>query len=64
VVRSASQFESGTIQADPAPINDARQKNEIVTSGQWLRIVPNKLRQWHARKVVASPLGQVSEARD
>jgi CRISPR-associated endonuclease Csn1 len=64
VARSVSQFAGGTIQLGLAPINDARQKAEITKAGNWVRVVPNKLRQWHARKLVANALGEVSGAHD
>jgi hypothetical protein len=46
------------------PISDARKKAEIVKAGAFVRPGPNTLRQLHARKVVVSPLGEVSEAHD
>lgn len=46
------------------PINDAREKSEIVKSGLYWRPFLNPLRKLNPRKVVVSPLGEISEARD
>ena len=64
VVRSVSQFETGTVQIGLAEINDARKKSDMTKDRKFIRVVPNKLRQWNARKVAVSPLGEVSEAND
>jgi CRISPR-associated endonuclease Csn1 len=64
VARAISQYSDGSIIVDLVSAADARLKREVVKSGQWLRVVPNTLRKWNARKVVISPLGAVSEAND
>jgi CRISPR-associated endonuclease Csn1 len=65
VVRTISEEEkTGSVKIEMAPINDARQKGEIRKSNQWITKSPNELRKWQARKVVVSPLGEVSKARD
>lgn len=64
VVRSVSQFATGQIQIGIAPVADARRKKEIAASRNFLRPGPDTLRQWHVRKVVVSPLGEVIEAHD
>jgi CRISPR-associated endonuclease Csn1 len=64
VVRSVSRFTTGRIEVGLVPISDARKKAEIVKAGAFVRPGPNTLRQLHARKVVVSPLGEVSEAHD
>jgi CRISPR-associated endonuclease Csn1 len=46
------------------PIEDAREKSEIVKSGLYWRPFLNPLRKLNPRKVVVSPLGEVSEAHD
>src|SRR5581483_9030725 len=64
VVRSISQFTTGQIQVGLVPISDARKKADIIKAGAFVRPGPNTLRQMHARKVVVSPLGEVSSAGD
>ncbi len=64
VLRGISQFESGYVDINLARLNDARQKAEIIKSGQWVRIGPNRLAQLAARKVVVGPLGEVSESHE
>jgi CRISPR-associated endonuclease Csn1 len=65
VVRTISEEEkTGSVKIEMAPINDARRKQEIKRSGQWITKSPNELRKWLARKVAVSPLGEVSEAHD
>jgi CRISPR-associated endonuclease Csn1 len=65
VVRSLSEEEkTGSIKVEMVRINDARQKKEIKAAREWITKSPNELRKWHARKVVVSPLGEVSEAHD
>jgi CRISPR-associated endonuclease Csn1 len=46
------------------PINDARQKKEIVASKDFLRFPLEKLRKLHASKVSISPLGDLGTAND
>lgn len=58
VYKGVSQYTAGPVVISLLPINDAR-KNPKLT-----RVVPNTLRKWHARKVLVSPLGEVSEAHD
>ena len=63
VVRGAtSQRESPRLFL--VPINDAREKAEVVKSGLYWRPFLNPLRKLNARKVIVSPLGEVSEAHD
>jgi CRISPR-associated endonuclease Csn1 len=64
IFRKVSQLSSGSITIGFAPITDARQAKEMQTSRAWLWSTPGKLRERHARKVVVSPLGEVSEAHD
>jgi hypothetical protein len=46
------------------PINDARKKGEIEKSGDYLTPSVNTLQTWNICKVVVSPLGEVTDARD
>jgi CRISPR-associated endonuclease Csn1 len=46
------------------PINDARKKEEIVASKLYRREFVSTLRRWKTRKIIVSPLGEVSEAHD
>jgi len=46
------------------PVNDARDKSEIVKSGLYWCPLLNPLRKLNPRKVVVSPLGEVSESHD
>lgn len=46
------------------PINDAREKSDIVKSGLYWRPFLNPLRKLSSRKVVVSPLGELSEVHD
>ncbi len=64
VVRGMTEEASGARKVFLAPINDARQKEDIVKAGLYLRPAVNTLRKWHARKVVVSPLGEVSESHE
>jgi CRISPR-associated endonuclease Csn1 len=65
VVRAISQEEKrGSVKIEMAPIYDARQKDQIKKSKLWITKSPNELRKWMARKVVVSPLGEVTEAHD
>jgi CRISPR-associated endonuclease Csn1 len=64
VVRSFSQLSAGSIQIGLVPLTDARLKKDIVSSGGFIRPGPNVLRQWHARKVAVSPLGEVIKSHD
>jgi hypothetical protein len=64
-VRAISQEEKrGSVKIEMAPIYDARQKDQIKKSKLWITKSPNELRKWMARKVVVSPLGEVTEAHD
>jgi hypothetical protein len=47
-----------------APVNDARKKAEMQKSKDWVWKVPDTLRKLNPKKVVVSPLGEVSEAHD
>jgi CRISPR-associated endonuclease Csn1 len=64
VFRKVTQFTKGGIQIGFAPHNDARKAREIQVSRDWLWATPNTLGERHARKVVVSPLGEVSSAGD
>ena len=64
VMRKASQLSSGQLQIGFAPVNDARRAKEMQTSKAWLWATPQTLAHRHPRKVVVSPLGEVSEAHD
>ncbi|HVA01187.1 MAG TPA: type II CRISPR RNA-guided endonuclease Cas9 [Terriglobia bacterium] len=64
VVRSVSEFTSGVIQIGFVKPTDARKKSDMIKSQGFIRIVPNRLREWHARKVDVSPTGEISEAYD
>jgi CRISPR-associated endonuclease Csn1 len=64
VFRKVTQFTKGGIQIGFAPLNDARKAREMQISRSWLWTTPNTLGERHARKVIVSPLGEVSEARD
>jgi CRISPR-associated endonuclease Csn1 len=58
VYKGVSQYTAGPVVISLLPVNDARKNPRLI------RVVPNALRKWHARKVVVSPLGEVSEAHD
>ncbi len=65
IVKSISEEEKrDSVKVEMAPINDARKKDEIKKSKLWITKSPDKLRQWHARKVSVSPIGEVTEAHD
>lgn len=64
ILRKMSQYTSGSIVIGFAPHGDARRAQEIQASRAWLWSSPHKLRDQNARKVVVSPLGEVSEAHD
>jgi CRISPR-associated endonuclease Csn1 len=64
VVRKASRLSSGQLQIGFAPINDARKAKEMQTSRAWLWATPESLSHRHPCKVLASPLGEVSETHD
>ncbi|MGH7935818.1 MAG: hypothetical protein ACREF8_02275, partial [Chthoniobacterales bacterium] len=58
VFKGASEYTSGQVVISLLPITDARKNPKLI------RIAPNKLREWGAKKVVVNPLGDVSEAHD
>jgi CRISPR-associated endonuclease Csn1 len=62
VMRGVTQEGGGRIFL--VPTNDARKKEEIVASKLYRREFVNTLRQWKTRKVIVSPLGEVSDAHD
>ena len=62
VVRGVTQERGGRVFL--VPINDARKKEKIVESKLYRREFVSTLREWKARKVVVSPLGEVTEAHD
>ncbi len=64
VFRKVTQFTGGGIQIGFAPLNDARKARDMQVSRAWLWTTPNTLGERKARKVVVSPLGEVSEAHD
>lgn len=64
VVRSVSEYASGSIVIGLVRLTDARLKKEIVASQQFLWPGPERLRQWHARKLSVNPLGNLREAHD
>ncbi len=65
VVRTISEEEkSGSIKIEMVRANDARQKNQIKLSKQWITKSPNELLKWKAHKVAVNPLGEVSRAND
>jgi hypothetical protein len=63
VVRGATS-QGGSPRLFLVPINDAREKTDIVKSGLYWRPFLNPLRKLNLRKVVINPLGDVSEAYD
>ena len=62
--RKVTQFTKGGIQIGFAPLNDARKAREMQVSRAWLWTTPNTLGERNARKVVVSPLGEVSESHE
>lgn len=64
VVRGTSIEGGATGRVALVPINDARQKKEIVASKDYLRFPLEKLRKLHACKVSLSPLGDLGTAND
>ncbi|HET9178060.1 MAG TPA: type II CRISPR RNA-guided endonuclease Cas9 [Terriglobia bacterium] len=71
VVRSISQQQDGGKKIEMVHVNDARPrrvneegKRSKVKSADWVTKSPAELFKWHARKVVVSPLGEVTEAHD
>jgi CRISPR-associated endonuclease Csn1 len=63
-VRGCTQLSAGSVQIFLAPLEDARQKNEIVEDALYLRPVPNTLKRWEARKVQVTALGDVEESHE
>ena len=64
VLRSMSEFETGTVQFSFVKHTDARLKKDVRASHDLVRIVPNVLRKRKARKVVIDLLGEVHPAND
>jgi len=64
IMRKASQLSSGQLQIGFAPANDARRAKDMQSSRAWLWANPETLRAHKPRKVLLSPLGEVSEAHD
>ena len=64
VVRGTSIEGGKTGRVGLVPINDARQKEEIVASNDYFRFPLAKLRKLHIRKVSVSPLGELGTAND
>ena len=63
VSRGVASYESGP-RLLLVPVSDARQKKEMLRSGSFWSPLVNPLRKLNPRKVVVSPLGEVSEAHD
>jgi CRISPR-associated endonuclease Csn1 len=63
VSRGVASYEGGP-RLLLVPLNDARQKKEIVKAGRFWSPFLNPLRKLNPRKVVVSPLGEVSDAHD
>jgi CRISPR-associated endonuclease Csn1 len=62
VIRGVTQEGGGRVFL--VPIHDARKKEKIVASKLYRREFVSTLREWKTRKVVVSPLGEVSEAHE
>jgi CRISPR-associated endonuclease Csn1 len=62
VMRGVTQERDGRIIL--VPTNDARERDKIRESKLYRREFVNTLREWKTRKVVVTPLGEVSEAHD
>jgi CRISPR-associated endonuclease Csn1 len=63
VSRGVASYESGP-RLLLVPVSDARQKKEMLRSGSFWSPFVNPLRKLNPRKVIVSPLGEVSEAHD
>jgi hypothetical protein len=63
VVRGATS-QGGSPRLFLVPINDARQKAEIVRSGLYWRPFLNPLRKLNSRKMMVNALGEVTQAHD
>jgi CRISPR-associated endonuclease Csn1 len=63
-VRKVSLAKTGSIEIAAARLTDARLKDEIIKSGEWLRKPPDKLAEMACRKVIVTPLGEVRYAND
>ena len=64
-VRTVSLSKSGSIEIAAARLTDARLKDNIIKSGDWLRIRSMEtLAQMCCRKVIVTPLGEIRYAND
>jgi len=63
VSRGVASYESGP-RLLLVPLNDARKKKDILKAGLFWSPFLNPLRKLNPRKVVVSPLGEVTEAHD
>jgi len=64
-VRTVSLSKSARIEIDLARLTDARLKNDIIKSDDWLRITSlDKLAASSCRKVIVTPLGEIRYAND
>jgi hypothetical protein len=63
-VRSMSIEGGRTGRIGLVPINDARQKKDLLAAGNYFRFPLEKLRKLHACKVNISPLGELGSAND
>ncbi len=64
VVRGVSIYATGQTVITLVAHTEARLVKDLSGTSAWIRIGPDKLRQWHARKVSVSPLGDVRDAND
>ncbi len=63
VSRGVASYENGP-RLLLVPLNDARKKKDILKAGLFWSPLLNPLRKLNPRKVVVSPLGEVSEAKE
>jgi len=63
-VRSMSIEGGRTGRVGLVPVNDARQKKDLLASGHYFRFPLEKLRKLHACKITISPLGELGSAND
>ena len=65
VVKSISQEEkSHSIKIEMIDVNDARPQHKVKKAHGRITKSPNELRKLNARKVIVSPIGEVTEAHD
>ncbi len=63
-VRGISEYSSGRVEIALSRITDARKPSDIAKHKGLLRKSPKSLRELGARKLLVSPIGEVSEAHD